>query len=167
MVSCVLIDFHLFWCNITPSLARSLLLSTHDLKWYYALNKWWRVMRLVTYLHDEVCPRDSPVMVPGCKLSSRLFTLLLPTVKEKNRNGFFSVTLKLFQLNFTLGGSNCTSVRVVHLVFFNSNLCYIHLPSFAFYIFWLDTIKFRKLLPCGLLPFIAVNQFLSSSTLQC
>lgn len=74
-------------------------------------------MRLVTYLHDEVCPRDSPVMVPGCKLSSRLFTLLLPTVKEKNRNGFFSVTFTLFQLNFTLGGSNCTSVRVVHLVF--------------------------------------------------
>ena len=118
MVSCVLTDFHLFWCNITPSLTRSLLLSTHDLKWYYALNKWWRVMRLVTYLHDEVCPRDSPVMVPECKLSSRLFTLLLPTVKEKNRNGFFSVTFTLFQLNFTLGGSNCTSVRVVHLVFF-------------------------------------------------
>ena len=89
LVSCVLTDFHLFWCNITPSLTRSLLLSTHDLKWYYALNKWWRVMRLVTYLHDEVCPRDSPVMVPGCKLSSRLFTLLLPTVKEKNRNVFF------------------------------------------------------------------------------
>ena len=75
-------------------------------------------MRLVTYLHDEVCTRDSPVMVPGCKLSSRLFTLLLPTVKEKNRNGFFSVTFTLFQLNFTLGGSNCTSDRVVHLVFF-------------------------------------------------
>ena len=167
MVSCVLTDFHLFWCNITPSLARSLLLSTHDLKWYYALNKWWRVMRLVTYLRDEVCTRDSPVMVPGCKLSSRLFTLLLPTIKDKNRNESFSVTFTLFQLNFTLGGSNCTSVRVVHLVFSYSNLCYIHLSSFAFYIFWLNTIKFRKLLPCGLLPFIAVNQFLSSSILQC
>ena len=123
MVSCVLTDFHLFWCNITPSLARSLLLSTHDLKWHYALNKWWRVMRLVTYLHDEVCTRDSPVMVPGCKLSSRLFTLLLPTIKEKNRNGFFSVTFTLFQLNFTLGGSNCTSIRVVHLVFFFTQIC--------------------------------------------
>ena len=66
-------------------------------------------MRLVTYLRDEVCTRDSPVMVPGCKLSSRLFTLLLPTIKDKNRNESFSVTFTLFQLNFTLGGSNCTS----------------------------------------------------------
>ena len=75
-------------------------------------------MRLVTYLRDEVCTRDSPVMVPGCKLSSRLFTLLLPTIKDKNRNEFFSVTFTLFQLNFTLGGSNCTLVRVVNISLF-------------------------------------------------
>ena len=69
---------------------------------------------------------DSPVMVPGRNLSSRLFTLLLPTIKEKNRNGFFSVTFTLFQLNFTLGGSNCTLVRVVNVsLFFYSNLCYL------------------------------------------
>ena len=72
-------------------------------------------MRLVTYLRDEVCTRDSPVMVPGCKLSSRL---LLPTIKDKNRNEFFSVTFTLFQLNFTLGGSNCTLVRVVNISLF-------------------------------------------------
>ena len=75
-------------------------------------------MRLVTYLRDEVCTRDSPVMVPGCKLSSRLFTLLLPTIKDKNRNESFSVTFTLFQLNFTLGGSNCTLVRVVNISLF-------------------------------------------------
>ena len=77
-------------------------------------------MRLVTYLHDEVCPRDSPVMVPGCKINcqvdySRYFFLLL---KRRIEMFSFSVTFTLFQLNFTLGGSNCTSVRVVHLVFF-------------------------------------------------
>ena len=125
-------------------------------------------MRLVTYLRDEVCTRDSPVMVPGCKLSSRLFTLLLPTIKDKNRNESFSVTFTLFQLNFTLGGSNCTLVRVVNIsLFFYSNLCYIYLSSFGFYNCCLYTIKFRKLLPCSLLLLIAVNQFVSFSTIQC
>ena len=32
--------------------------------------------------------------------------------------GFFSVTFTLFQLNFTLGGSNCTLVRVVNISLF-------------------------------------------------
>ena len=56
---------------------------------------------MISYLFTWWSMPDSPVMVPGCKLSSRLFTLVLPTVKEKNRNGFFSIKRKEFASGLT------------------------------------------------------------------